>query len=377
LARKSETGNVTLKNNMKALTVIGTMIGLVVGFVLASRLHPQPDWRLTAQLNTMADRRAYTLPLNNPDMIPAAQASYMNQDDVVLGLLIHGEARAYPWWLVSNYHVVNDTVNQEPLLITLCEICGGAVAFRPVVPDLPELPLSFQICGIRHGTIEIADYQTLSHWHPFLGIALTGPLKGTSLETYPLLLMTWKDWQGLYPGSVVANGSPQLRERPHGAQAGRIGDPSIPIAFMRSANLTDHRLGTHDLVLGIKPAGSDQAYAIPANQLVPFPNLFLTTVGSKTVLIARQTELAITAFYLEPAGYQTELVFLSKAPIRFRSPDGLVWNGFGISTGVGKEERRLPSTRCYLTEWYEWVSHSPQSEIVSSVKVLPFSGEVQ
>jgi hypothetical protein len=188
--------------------------------------------------------------------------------------------------------------------------------------------------------------------------------------------MTWKEWQGLYPGSVVANGSQQLRERPHGAEAGRIGDPSIPIAFMRSANLTDHRLGTHDLVLGIKAVGSDQAYAIPTDQLVPYPNLFLATVGSKTVLIVRQAELAITAFYLEPTTYQAELVPLSKSPIRFRTSDGLVWNGFGISTS-GKEERRLPGTRCYLTEWYEWVSHSPQSEIITSVKVLPFKGDVQ
>ena len=360
---------------MKALAVTGIGIGLAlagaVGFALAGLFHTEPDWRDTAQANTMPGRRAYTLPLNNPDMIPAARASYMADDDVVLGIILHGQARAYPWWLVSNYHVVNDTVDQDPLLLTLCEICGGASAFRPVLPELPDLALSFQICGIGRGTIEIADHQTSSHWHPFLGTALSGPLKGRSLETLPLLLMTWKEWRGLYPGSVVANGSAELRQRPHGAQAGRIGDPDIPPPFLRSANLTDHRLGTHDLVLGIKKPGSDQAYAIPANRLIPFPNIFSATMGTNSVLLVRQTELAITAFYLDATGPPAEPVLLSKNPIQFRGPEGLTWNAFGISTGAEKQERRLPSTRCYLTEWYEWVSHSPQSQIIDSVKSLP------
>ena len=97
-------------------------------------------------------------------------------------------------------------------------------------------------------------------------------------------------------------------------------------------------------------------------------------MGSKTVLIVRQTELAITAFDLEPTSNRTEPVLLSKVPILFRSSDGLTWNAFGISTTRGSYELRLPSNRGYVTEWYEWVSHSPQSEIISSVTILPFKG---
>jgi hypothetical protein len=361
-----------------AMLALGTAIGILVGagvfLALGKASHPPPDWREVAQANTMPNRRGYTLPLNNPDMIPAEQANHMNDEDVVIGLLFHGKARAYPWWVTSNYHVVNDTVDEDPLLITLCEVCGGAAAFRPTLPDLPGISLSFQICSVGRGTIEIADHQTLSQWHPFLGSAFGGPLKGRSLERYPVLIMTWGEWKHLYPGGLVANGSLQLRERPHGSAAGHIGDPDLPRLFERTANLKDDRMGLHELVLGILIPETDKSYVVPVRDLVPFPNLFLVTLGKKPVLIVRQGELAMTAFDLEPTAYRTGLSLLSKAPIRFRSPDGLTWDVVGVSRTPEDREVRLPSVSGYLTEWYEWVSHSPQSEIVRSARILSETG---
>jgi hypothetical protein len=351
--------------------VTGILVGVGIYFALGNVFDHSLDWQQIAAANTMPDRRAYTLPLNNPDMVPADQAGYMKDEDVVLGILIDGQARAYPWWLTSNYHVVNDTVGEDPLLITLCEVCGGAAAFRPIVTELPHIPLSFQICGIGLGTIEIVDYQTLSKWRPFLGTAFEGPLKGRSLENYALLMMTWKEWRQSYPQTLVVNGSPQLRQRPHGAHAGRIGDPELPIPFQRTANLSDQRLGLHDLVLGIRIPETGKSYALPVNHLVPFPNLFLVTLGGKPVLILRQGELAMTAFDLVPTPYRAGFSLVSKTtPISFRSPDGTTWNAFGVSSAPGVPEKKLPSARSYLTEWYEWVSHSPDSEIVTSVEAL-------
>jgi hypothetical protein len=364
---------------------LGTAAGILAGagiclpFLSAFNPCPEPgpDWKERAAASTMSGRRAYTLPLNNPDMIPAGQANHMKEEDLVLGVLIQGEARAYPWWLTSNYHVVNDTVADAALLITLCEVCGGAAAFRPVVPELPGLTLSFQICGIGLGTIEIVDHQTLSKWRPFLGTAFEGPLKGRSLENYPLLVIPWKEWKQRYPTSLVANGSPELRSRPHGAEAGgRIGDPDLPPLFAATANLTDHRLEPHELVLGIMVPETEKAYALPASRLVPFPSLFLVTLDGRPFLVVREGELAMTAFDLASTPYRAGSFSLTSTnPISFRSADRLDWNAFGVSAPGGAPETRLPPARSYLTEWYEWVSHSRDSEVVTSVKVFSAPGD--
>ena len=273
----------------------------------------------------------------------------MEEEDAVIGVLIHGQARAYPWWLTSNYHVVNDTVEEDPLLITLCEVCGGAAAFRPVLPDLPGIPLSFQICSVGRGTIEIGDHQTQSRWHPFLGTAFAGPLEGRSLERHPALLMTWREWKRSYPNTLVANGSPQLRARPHGSESGHIGDADIPSPFLRTAVLTDNRLGIDDLVLGISVPESGKSYAVPAERLVPFPNLFGATLDGKPVLMLRQGVLAMTAFDLGPTAYRDGFLVVSTAPMVFRSVDGLTWDAFGNCTAAEHRDRKLPGARCYLT----------------------------
>ena len=70
----------------------------------------------------MAGNREYALPLNNPDTVSAEQATHLKETDLVIGLSIYGKARAYPWWIMSNYHVVNDTfkmgkMSQIPIMV--------------------------------------------------------------------------------------------------------------------------------------------------------------------------------------------------------------------------------------------------------------------
>ena len=57
-------------------------------------------------------------PLDDPVVVPAAAASWMRPDDLVLGALRGGEARAYPLFMMTFHHVANDTLAGEPYLVT-------------------------------------------------------------------------------------------------------------------------------------------------------------------------------------------------------------------------------------------------------------------
>ncbi len=58
------------------------------------------------------------VPLDNPDFIAADEASFLDADDLVLGLTIAGESRAYPTSMMTYHHIVNDTIGGRPILIT-------------------------------------------------------------------------------------------------------------------------------------------------------------------------------------------------------------------------------------------------------------------
>ena len=58
------------------------------------------------------------MPLYSPSFLAADQAEYLGDEELVLGVEWAGEVRAYPARMLRYHHVVNDTVEGEPLLVT-------------------------------------------------------------------------------------------------------------------------------------------------------------------------------------------------------------------------------------------------------------------
>jgi len=50
-----------------------------------------------------------------PEAIPAAAATWLADDDRVLGLAIGGEARAYPLRILEAHEMVNDVLGGQPV----------------------------------------------------------------------------------------------------------------------------------------------------------------------------------------------------------------------------------------------------------------------
>ena len=63
-------------------------------------------------------RRTPFVPLDDPQTLSVVEASYLDDDELVLGLEWNGEDRAYPVRMLTFHHIVNDTVAGRPILIT-------------------------------------------------------------------------------------------------------------------------------------------------------------------------------------------------------------------------------------------------------------------
>jgi hypothetical protein len=53
-------------------------------------------------------------PLDDPRVVPASEASWLQPDTLVLGAVQGGEARAYPLFIMQFHHVANDTLGGKP-----------------------------------------------------------------------------------------------------------------------------------------------------------------------------------------------------------------------------------------------------------------------
>ena len=58
------------------------------------------------------------VPLDNPEIVSADQATFLQPDDRVLGLTVGGESRAYPISMMTFHHVANDELGRLPVLVT-------------------------------------------------------------------------------------------------------------------------------------------------------------------------------------------------------------------------------------------------------------------
>jgi Protein of unknown function (DUF3179) len=67
--------------------------------------------------------------LDNPDMMAASAASYLNPDDPVFGVEINGDARAYPLRIANWHEMVNDVVGGVPVSLAYCTLCGSGILF--------------------------------------------------------------------------------------------------------------------------------------------------------------------------------------------------------------------------------------------------------
>ncbi len=126
----------------------------------------------------------------------------------VLGLAILGHTKAYPFDVLKNHPLINDTFRDVPVLITFDKKSTGARIFKR---KLGERILSFQ--SGPGGTL--ADRETDSIWSPTTGRCTGGELNGSELDPLPGIVSFRRSWNTFHPDSEVFEDSmPSIVGRP-------------------------------------------------------------------------------------------------------------------------------------------------------------------
>ncbi len=79
------------------------------------RLEAQSAEFDASRLNQTAGRFP---PLDDPTIVSAGEAPWLEAETLVLGAVQNGEARAYPIAMMTFHHVANDVLGGEPYLVT-------------------------------------------------------------------------------------------------------------------------------------------------------------------------------------------------------------------------------------------------------------------
>jgi hypothetical protein len=198
--------------------------------------------------------------LDDPAVTDAAGGDWYPDDATVFGVVIDGEARAYPKNIMQVHEMVNDTLGGRRIAIPYCTLCGSAQAYLT-----DELGDDFEAPVLRTSGLLIRSNKMMYELHTgsfvdtFLGEATSGPLAeaNVTFNQVSVVASTWKDWREAHPETtIVAQDGGIGRSYDDDPLQGRDDDgPIFPIGD------TDPRLPVQQSVVGvIDPEGRPVAF---------------------------------------------------------------------------------------------------------------------
>jgi len=252
------------------------------------------DWRHVSWGGVLIDNRAFDttdeqcncIPAaDNPDVSSASDATWLKDEDIVFGVEVNGEYRAYPRRIMEVREMVNDTLGGRDLGIPYCTLCGAAQAYftdeLAEGIDRPVLRTSGLL--IRSNKV-MYDVNTYSVFDTFLGNAVTGPLaeKGVKLKQASVVTTDWGTWKKDHPETTVLVESLALGRDFDFRNNRDANGPIFPVGDV------DPRLPVHEDIIGVitesgKPIAfqRSQAYlTLSKGQPVEYENIRLKLDGS-------------------------------------------------------------------------------------------------
>jgi len=149
--------------------------------------------------------------IDAPVFVTVAESKDLEAKEPAIGLVVNGDARAYPLRILTWHEIVNDTVGGVPVAVTYCPLCNAAIVFDR---RLEGRVLEFGTTGkLRNSDLVMYDRQTESWWQQFSGEAIVGDLSGATLTMLPARLESWERFQARAPdGRVLVPNNPRMRD---------------------------------------------------------------------------------------------------------------------------------------------------------------------
>lgn len=308
--------------------------------------------------------------LDNPAMLAAADADYLEPWDPVFGLAINGDARAYPLRILDWHEMANDVIGGVPVSLAYCTLCGAAIAYDGRASNGETY--TFGSSGFLYRSNKLMyDRQTRTLWNQLTGEPVLGELVETdvTLDILPVVLTTWDEWQRQHPQTLVVDEETgYARTYEPGAAYGNYfadAETMFPV-WQRSEELR-----TKAQVFALRLNDVPKAYPLEVVTAAQVVNDMLA--GTNVVLVANGSLVEVDGVnqYVGPVTYTAgaEVRAYERGDVTFQpgAEAGVVVDGDGRSWQVtedallGPEGQELPRLGGHLAYWFGWYAFYPET----------------
>ncbi|MCH7529612.1 DUF3179 domain-containing protein [Patescibacteria group bacterium] len=202
--------------------------------------------------------------IDSPKFIGIKEAEgFLKDSSVGLGIVYKGTKRFYPYQILVWHEIVNDTIADDPIVVTYCPLCATGVVFERKINGKP---VEFGVSGklwqsnlLMYNRSDNPENESL--WSQVLGEAVLGIFTGFRLSIIPSDTVLYGDWKKKYADTEVLSRNTGAT-RIYGSDP--YGDYYTDDTVSFGATFSDSRLHQKEIVLGIEVNGKFKAYHSPA-----------------------------------------------------------------------------------------------------------------
>ena len=288
--------------------------------------------------------------LDNPRFIDASEADYLRDADLVFGVEIDGDARAYPLRIMGWHEMFNDVVGGVPVSLAYCTLCGSGILYEGRVEGQSEA-FTFGSSGFLYRSNKLMyDRQTDSLWNQFTGEPVVGPLKGSGvkLKMRPVVITSWQNWQKQNPETRVLS----LRtgfDRNYGS--GVVYNTYFASDELMFPALVgdESKVRRKDFVFGMREAGGAKAWPL---SLFEGGAVINDKVGFKNVVVIGDAKTRTVRAYYRGSDTFSK----SENPSHVTDASGMRWK-MTESFLVADDGRKHPRAAGHVAYWFAWNSY--------------------
>ena len=293
--------------------------------------------------------------LTNPKLIAVDLADYLRDKDLVFGISINGDTRAYPLRIMDWHEMLNDTIGGIPVSLAYCTLCGSGILYKTNRKNNQD-PFVFGSSGFLYRSNKLMyDQETHSLWNQFSGKPVVGTLadSGLELEVLPLVITSWKDWRSQYPETKVLDlETGYNRDYTPGTAYGAYFNSDD---LMFPAHVSDQTLQQKEKVFGLRVSGSRKAWPL---KLFSTPRAINDQIGAvPIVLIGDAKSLTVRAFRSNGIKFT-----LDENNQLFA--DNKNWK-ITESELIGPQGEKLSRLPGHIAYWFAWSGYYPQSLVTN------------
>ncbi len=331
----------------------------------------------------ISDGIKHTVPLNRiigggppPDGIPsiddpkfttAYDSHGISDSDVVLGLRVGDDSRAYPLSILVWHEIVNDVVGGAPVAVTYCPLCYTSQVFSRV---LDGTTVEFGTSGkLYNSNLVMYDRLTNTYWSQALGSAIKGELAGRQLELVPFDLIRWGDWKLLYPDTkILTTDTGHIRAY----NVDPYGNYYTDLSIIFPVENTDNVMHPKEVIMGLKHNNVHKAYLQSDVELFGLINDdVVVTNNNNNNSNNNDTYPILLVSFSDDNTRGFERMTYDNTTLEFTRSDkpgfftdtstNSEWNYDGVAVSGAMKGQQLQRIALNPGFWFEWVAFYPDT----------------